>query len=541
MELTTDQKIAFDEIITFIKETIRPDYSNMVWTLIGYAGSGKTTLTRFVADWCNSHSISYAGVAPTHKAKKVLESILNKDSFMENTMFTVAKFLNKLRNHGFVASKNFSGNYTDRHYDLYIVDECSMISDKDVDDLIKVAKITKSKILFVGDRAQIPNPSQKYSINGDGTVSKKDSKAFDFPASMLTTIVRQTHSNPLLDVYTQIREDLMIIPKINRTTNIVGGKGVQYYTNPERFYKKIVAVFSKHQDDIERFRIIAYTNDMVRFYNNLVRKALGKTELFCVGEILMGYTNGDTVENGQEYIIKKVDYRTNVIKTTNPNQNHSVIGHELTVSKDREAHESEYFTIFFPDISKKENIGILNKLKVLADKVNSRGSTRKEYFEYVQLKSQLYFIENVYNYGGKIMNESTMKSIHPRLFDNLNVYINNGKIAKNKKVESLLVLYPKLLKERLNDDKPIGDAERLCDRFQIIEKDVDYGYSITAHKSQGSTYCKVFVDEIDFKKIRDHWNFQANAMENGTKERNQLMYVSYTRPTRICYVLYSDT
>ena len=99
-------------------------------------------------------------------------------------------------------------------------------------------------------------------------------------------------------------------------------------------------------------------------------------------------------------------------------------------------------------------------------------------------------------------------------------------------------LYPNIIKERLADNKPIGDTERLCDRFQIIEKDVDYGYAITAHKSQGSTYKKVFIDEIDFKKIRDKYNSYMNAMENGTKERNQLMYVAYTRPTHIAYVLY---
>lgn len=533
MQLTSDQKIAFDEITKFLKTSIKPDGNDMIWTLIGYAGSGKTTLTRFIADWCNKNGISYAGVAPTHKAKKVLESVLNKDSFIENSTFTVAKFLNKLRNHGYVGSKNFSGNYTDRHYDVYFVDECSMISDKDVDDLNKVAKMSKSKILYIGDRAQIPNPSQKYSPNGDGTVSKKDSKAFDYQSSILTTIIRQSHANPLLDVYTEIRKDLMSVPKIKRRTNIVDGKGIQFYTNPDRFNNKIKKVFSKHKTDIEKYRVITYTNDMVRFYNKLVRDALDLKGLFCVGEILMGYVNSDLVENGQEYIIKNVDYRQVVVKF---GAEYKCNGYSVIMSRDKHITDSD--TIFFPDINKAENAPVLNKLKELADKVNRKGSTRADYGNYIQLKSQVYFIENVYNYKGKIMNETTLKEQHPRLFDNLGIYISNRKIKDTKKTDTFLAQYPTLLKERIEDDKPIGDVEKICDRFQIIEKDLDYGYAITVHKSQGSTFKKVFVDETDFEKIKDKWNYFANAMENGIKERNQLLYVALTRPTHICYSLH---
>jgi hypothetical protein len=326
----------------------------------------------------------------------------------------------------------------------------------------------------------------------------------------------------------------MVIPKIKRKTNIVGGKGVQFYTNKRKFNEKIQTVFAKHRDSIEKYRTITYTNDMVKFYNKLIRDALDLKDLFCVNEILMGYTNSDLVENGQEYIIKKVEYKYQPINYT---INYSLVGFVVTMAKDR---EGETFTIFFPDINKQENSTILNKLKELADKVNKRGSTRQDYANYIRLKSQIYFIENVYNYKGKILNETNLKEQHPRLFDNLGMYVSNRKIRDSKNTESFNIQYPKLLKERLEDDKPIGDTEKICDRFQIIEKDLDYGYSLTVHKAQGSTFYKVFVDETDFKKIRDKWNHNANAMENGIKERNQLLYVALTRPTHVAYVLYDD-
>jgi len=48
---------------------------------------------------------------------------------------------------------------------------------------------------------------------------------------------------------------------------------------------------------------------------------------------------------------------------------------------------------------------------------------------------------------------------------------------------------------------------------------LDYGYAITGHKSQGSTYSHVFVMEND---INDNWVL---------RERNQIKYVALTRPS----------
>ena len=58
-----------------------------------------------------------------------------------------------------------------------------------------------------------------------------------------------------------------------------------------------------------------------------------------------------------------------------------------------------------------------------------------------------------------------------------------------------------------------------------IMKDFDYGYAITGHKSQGSTYTHVFILEDDLN---------ANPI---VQERNQIKYVSLTRPTTTATVL----
>lgn len=55
--------------------------------------------------------------------------------------------------------------------------------------------------------------------------------------------------------------------------------------------------------------------------------------------------------------------------------------------------------------------------------------------------------------------------------------------------------------------------------------DVNYGYCITAHKSQGSTYNTTFVMEDD---IDMNWDIV---------ERNRIKYTAYTRSSKKLYVL----
>ena len=61
--------------------------------------------------------------------------------------------------------------------------------------------------------------------------------------------------------------------------------------------------------------------------------------------------------------------------------------------------------------------------------------------------------------------------------------------------------------------------------YPNVKRDIDFGYALTVHRSQGSTYNEVYVVEPDINKNRKN------------TERNQLKYVALSRPRQRAYVL----
>lgn len=542
--LTKHQKEALNDISAFL-------HSDMTtYTLIGCAGSGKTTLTKKVLNIAAKMHMSVIGVAPTHKARKVLHRILNQNTFKTVDTTTISSLLNKTRNHSYVGTKSFTKGEMDLfEYDLLIIDECSMISDTDASDIIKYAKLSNTKILFVGDNAQIPNPTQIYIKSPDidnQTIIKKDSISFEQPKSVLSDIIRQKQNNPLIEVLKQIRTNLYIEPDINRDNSVIDGEngekcGIIFTSDSKAFVNKIKELFVLFEMKmiLDRIKIITYTNNNVQKYNKYIRQVLGKNDLFVKGDLLMGYNNVGfpmrIIENGQDYIVMKVKMMRH-----HPILQYLVTGYLLSI---KELGGSKINNIFIPDINSDQNNDFLENLTTLANKVNNKGSSKIDFINYMKYKNKVIFIENIYKFDGNVLSESQFKQLAPILFKSTDTCIKNvdGKlqILENSVSQEIENLYPGLLSERITDKrKTLSDNERFADRFQIIEKDIDYGYSITAHKSQGSTYHTVFIDESDFDKIQNRWNHKYNAYMNAIKEKNQLKYVAYSRPEYMAIVYY---
>lgn len=548
--LNSDQENALNGILQFISKPINT-YSDCTTLICGSAGVGKSYLTRAIADKIrNKYKI--AGVAPTHKARKVLDRFLNKqndksafanvyNSVSTIKTMTIASLLSKMRAHHYIGVDHYASNGTKMNlYDIFIIDEASMITDVDVKSMINYAFHYKRKMIFIGDKYQIPNPVQAYIVH-NGLAYKGDSIIFNIQGYELTNNMRQKEHNPIVPIYLELRDAIAEFrePIIDRTSKLEKNEGVEFFTKKEEWYERISHVFNNNDYSTGKIRIIGYTNDCVKTNNNNVRKILNRGETPEVGDLLMGYQNVGYpefyVNNGQDYIILNIEQTTRyrILEYT------GLCGLIIVI---KECDTNIQAKLFVPDISNPKNTEILEELVRRAEKVNRNHSTKSDYRKYSDIRNKLIFMENIYKFNGEIIGESQFRAVHPLLFKNMDEVIDpdNNAIIRNKLSDDIEEKYPFLLDGRIRDDKVFAVTEKICGKFLIIEKDIDYGYCLTSHKAQASTYKIVFIDEPDFEKLRDHHNYKIGCDVKTVKEKNQLKYVSYTRPTDIAYVYYQE-
>lgn len=554
---TNDQAAAIRHMEDFIKIPIDVcDITSYLTTLSGSAGTGKTTLTKHIVNMIRKSGKQVLCVAPTHKARRVLSKIINTSSFLRIPTSTVSSLLGKTRAHGYVGTQNYMKGLDTKvgMYDFFIIDEISMVTTKDYEEMVALATEFEKKFLFIGDHLQIPNPAQSYVLK-DNYLIKQINPSFTKPYQMrLNEIVRTDKSNPLTDLLGKVRDNVGTGFRIKElvkeldddglridATDPYKNKGYMLIENHTNFLKFIKGSARYFKDG--RFRIISYTNHSVRQYNKIIRTAMNYAQDVVLGELLTGYNNVGPnndliVENGQDYHVIAINEVTNMSISANGKFYNNLTGKVVKISE-LESAGSSTNNVFLLDLNDNCNSDILEELVFLAMKVNKKGSTKIDYRNYMILKSQMLFMEDLYKYRDSIYTSTEFKQIHPLLFTKTtDVLTTKGETIPSEIVNKLDAQYPNMLSGRVTDElKGICRGEQLADAFQVLEKDMSYGYSLTSHKSQGSTYHTVFMDESDFNSLRDRWSWKHHRDVRASLERDQLKYVALSRPSNVCYVL----
>lgn len=520
MILSNSQERAY----RYITENLEND---RIILLHGSAGTGKTTLTKKISSFFKH--LSTCAIAPTHKSKQVIEYMLNENKIIPTQVFTVASALNKIKEHSYIGSQLYTNSNVKKLslFSFFIIDEVSMIEDSDLRLLITYFRSNNKMALIIGDSNQIPCPSAKYLVE-DQHVEKADSFIFtnvNIKKIELTDIVRQSEESNIIKIATFIKDNL---------------KDDLYLKDVEKYItyvdlSSIYSLFSSFYDStsINSIKIISYTNQSVKTHNLEVRKFMNRTNKFVKNEMLMGYSNLGypelIIENGRDYIVSELSITNNY--SIFP---YGELSGYLISLKDN--YNTVSNNLFFIDVD--ENYNFMNALVLLAEKVNRVGSTKLDYANYMKIKNKVVFIDDIYKYNNKIYTDTTFKEKHPLLFTCINdIYdIITKKEFASPLFDKFNSIYPSVIEERLKDNKLIGNSEVFADKFKIINKDIYYGYAITAHKSQGSTYDNVIVDELDFQKIFNRMNYKYNKLELRIKEKNQLRYVAFTRAKECVFV-----
>lgn len=149
--LTDDQRKAYKGLIQFINKPY--DIADYKRALVGPAGTGKTFLLKAILKNCN---LSYSAIglsAPSHKACRVLRESISGIPVKVNTVqsdfglrlnFDIDKF--DINNPPF----DPKGNVKADKYELYIIDEASMVNKGLLKFIEKYLIKAKCKIIYCG-------------------------------------------------------------------------------------------------------------------------------------------------------------------------------------------------------------------------------------------------------------------------------------------------------------------------------------------------------------------------------------------------------
>lgn len=157
--LTESQEKALEELKTFVKS------EEQHFRLTGYAGTGKSFLIVQFIKWLLSENLEFIAGSPTNKAAKNLKQI-GIENNIDFEVSTVAKLLGQQPQLNKETGKEefITGKSNIGEYDVVILDEFSMINKKNFDDIVCEVYNKKTKIIYVGDSAQLPPVGEKYPI-----------------------------------------------------------------------------------------------------------------------------------------------------------------------------------------------------------------------------------------------------------------------------------------------------------------------------------------------------------------------------------------
>ena len=476
-QLTVEQANALEKIEEFIN-----DKSKTVLTVSGYAGTGKTSVMEIVAQrhkGFGGHHIIFT--ASTNKASSVLGSKVKKKGFESTTLDKYfglmqsqregAKFYNARE------TSTLPTEFKGSSRDIVIIDEASMISKEKYDIITQIAKQAGIKIIFLGDIAQLPPVGETVSPvfqNNDNLIQ--------------LTEVKRTGDNAILKEATNLRKDngrFSYESEFNTK-----GEGVAFTANNTEIFKVIENYTPHLKEDPNFFKIVTGTNESVEFYNNMVRDILGyETPVPQEGEMVMGYDNWGGVYdrllrktvykiiNSEDYVITKVgETQTKTVRLTMNRYDFDAPSVQITYTPVT-LKDSNGRTVTVPYTLYEQNAQALSDIADMIQELNLKKAQAARSKEKAALRS---YLEMINALKGEVMCDR----------DVLDKYGNT-----------------------------------------ILKKAVDFGYAITAYKSQGSTYKNVIIDKNNIDKV--------SGWDNDTKQK--MYYTAVSRATTTATVLTRDT
>lgn len=359
IQLTEDQK----EAVSSIKDELFN--GSGIATLKGFAGTGKTTLLKFIVDEVEDLINEIYLMAPTHKASEVLERRVNREVQTVHSAFGLRPVWDG--DGGYDFKKTGEDPIDFIYKSLIAVDEASMVDEKLYDNLLSVKKQYNLKILFVGDPAQLP------------PVNHENSPSFSHDGYMLTDIIRQADENPILEASMGVREHGSNWDFKPQTSS--SGEGVYILDGIEDFFHKSIKNFNsqKYRDTGDYARVLAYKNETVNKYNNLFRDELysESNQQFVEGEWLIAMEPWTPINSKQDYNPIIQNSEEVVVENRDIVKVDGWFAWELIISSSPSSRDKRRIKVLHEAEKKRYN----RKLKKLKEKAKEKSYIWSEYYD----------------------------------------------------------------------------------------------------------------------------------------------------------------
>lgn len=463
-KLTEQQAEAFETYSQWLR-----DPGNYFAKLKGFAGTGKTYLTQhiikdastiMVQKWDKdfeeyvTQPFSICVTAPTHKAKNVVRKVARVSARTIQSLVGLAP--NTDIDNFDINNPEFGIKNTPAmpKFDLIIVDESSMLLTGVKDIIISTALEHGVKVLFVYDSAQLPPVGEDIiPIDIDDSILISEE---------MTDIIRTSKSNPQLKTFTKIRDNLNSQTDAFTHENRISEDrtcGEVYIRNTQDFTLTVVKRFwSLYQKGTPiNDKVLAWSNKMVSQWNLVIRTSIKNAlkekdpmhEFFLPNEPLISLMSiQDTIiSNSEEYYLEDPEFVTK-----------SVEYFERDAEKTPLMLDPKFVDINYI----KGNLVCIE-------------TGQKEEVRYV--------VPEAKNYSNFL---SVFKWYH------------SFGIIDRKWADFYAWKEQNLL---LKDLETFYTVRGVKKKKLICKKDFDYAYALTVHKSQGSTYNNVYIDEVDIDQL----------------------------------------
>lgn len=445
------------EALNAMNDFLNSDETTM--TLSGYAGTGKTSLMEIIAQKAKRQHKPIMFSATTNKAAAVLKARVSKAGFDAQTLNKVFGINVEVDSSKAYNARNLVTALRDADImpgTTVVIDEASMINEENYRILNRIARENGLKIIYVGDKAQLApvNETQVSKVfrNTEGRVVE-------------LTQVERTDDNAILKEATNIRNGL---PLSGESSFNERGEGVGYLTPKSRdeIGKVIRHYIQGLKDNPNFFRILAWQNKTVTAYNDYVRTLFGYTGYIPhVEEPLTGYANWGWNDRTRGYrFINSEAYK--VTKVGSPQK--------TSISIDGKTYEMEYVPVTAENSM--GEVDTYNYMDIRGNQENLRVAKIL-----AQKKTELW--------------DKWRHTVGREAKTNIRLQINA--------IDQFLFVNDKI--EDTSRTLPDGSHPLLQ------QKVVDFGYALTVHKSQGSTFTHVMMDEMDIAKSEK--NNAANSQE----------------------------